>query len=160
MSMDPKEADDIANFDLEVHAPLITSQDFAYEITGTSHTNVTENNSFEMDLLMDVFLDSEQIKMKSQGLSEDSIRLVPAPENEKVGRYMEDTRISFKTHRRRLYSRLWREYPCQLCVWMNCDNKYSPGSFWRIYSCVGSLILLKPSLTLKLIHCYARLLSK
>ena len=43
--MDPMEADDMANFDVEVHAPLIASQGFAEEISCTSYMNVT----FEMD---------------------------------------------------------------------------------------------------------------
>ena len=58
MSIDRMEADDMANFDVEVHAPLIASQGFAEEITGISYTNLTENNEFEMDDLSDVFLDS------------------------------------------------------------------------------------------------------
>ena len=66
---------------------------------------------------MDVFLDSEQIKMNSQGLSEDSIRLVPAPENEKVGRYMEDTRISFKNSSKKTLLAIMERIPLStLCM--------------------------------------------
>ena len=114
MSMDPKEADDMANFELEVHAPLITSQDFADEITGTSHTNVSQNDSFEMDLLMDVFLDSEQSKIKSQGLSEDSIRLVSAPENAKSRKIYERYQSFFKKYTEEDHTRDYGETTCEL----------------------------------------------
>ena len=58
MSVDPMEGDDMANIDLEVHAQLIVSKGFAGEITGTSYTNVTEKDLFEMVDLSDVFLNS------------------------------------------------------------------------------------------------------
>ena len=52
----------MANFDEFVHATIITTQGFTEEIAGTSYTNVTENNSFEMDDLSDVFLIVSKVK--------------------------------------------------------------------------------------------------
>ena len=43
------EADDMSNFDVEVHVPLIVSQGFGEEIACASYTDVTVNDSFEMD---------------------------------------------------------------------------------------------------------------
>ena len=79
--MDPKEMMDMARFESYIEAPLISSQDFAHEMTDPPELVQNQHNVSELECLFDIFCESDSPLMES--LSEDAIRVLSIPENEK-----------------------------------------------------------------------------
>ena len=131
--------------------PLLCSQDYVEAIEKESNVdNEALNDKFNMDCLFDVPLDSEVQKIEEEGLSEDSLRLISAPENEKSRKIYARYQKFFKDY---VFADDKRNYGentlVNFFVWMNTDNVYSPGSFWCIYSCVRAMILCESRIDIK-----------
>ena len=130
---DPYDAAFVAEL---LNVPLESTQEFV--------TEMTEDDGFDIKCLFDLMWDNERNDMMSHGLSEESIFLLSSPENAK-------SKKIYERHQKRYVAWASESESDPYCeeslvnFFTNTyeTGQYSPGSFWQMFLCIRSYILLK-----------------
>ena len=99
---------------------------------------------FEFNSILDILFDIDKPKMEKNGLTEEIIRLLSSPENKKSKAIYERHQSKFLEYMTSDPKRVYDEVTI-----VNYFTKvykkvtYSVGSFWCMFSCIHSYILVK-----------------
>ena len=138
------EMNDMARFESCIEAPLISSQDFAHEMTDQTSN---ECSALELECLFDIFCETDTKLM--EGLSDDAIRVLSQPDNEKSRKIYTRYQNFFKKYMVDNGGDYGEITLVNFFAWMKTENKYSPGSFWCIFSCIRTMVLVESSIDIK-----------
>ena len=124
--------------------PMITSQEFSDDIA----PNASE--AFDLDCLFDIMWDTDGNDMRRQGLSEESIFMLSSPENVKSKKIYENHQKKFLKYALSTGQESFKE-ETMVNYFTNTykEMTYSPGSFWQMFSCIRSYVLVKTKIDIK-----------
>ena len=105
---------------------------------------------FEFDNMLDILFDIDKPEMERNGLTEQSIHLLSSPENKKSKAIYERHQSKFLEY---MTSNPKRGYDEATIVNYFTEvykkGTYSVGSFWCMFSCIRSYILVKTTVDIK-----------
>ena len=134
-----------------INDPVFSSQDFVQDILHPRETDTKEKDEiFEFDSMFDVLFDSDRATMTRAGLTEESIALLSSPENDK-------SKKIYQRHQERYidyvkangYDEFDESTVVNYFTEMYNEGQYSVGTFWCIFSCIRSYLLVKTKVDIK-----------
>ena len=130
--------------------PIISSQQFTSEMTGDVSENGDQYDHFDFDNLFDVLCSTDPSDMRRHGLIEESIYLLSSPENEKSKKIYERHQKTYLDYASSVNCDAFKEERLVNYVSATYEGgRYSPGSFWCMFSCIRSYIVIKTKVDIK-----------
>ena len=107
-------------------------------------------DTFDFDTLFDLMWDMDGNDMRRCGLTEESIFLLSSPENEKSKKIYENHQKKYLQYALSTGQEAYTEETMVNYFTVTYeDQTYSPGSFWQMFSCIRSYILVKTKIDIK-----------